>query len=69
MQEEIGRVLVEVRPDDVGILMPEQTYKDSYKRIAPRVTLETLMRLACVRASIPVELLHRARGLRFLKRF
>ena len=40
--------------------MPEQTYKDSYARIAPRVTLETLVRLACVRAGIPVEMLHRA---------
>ena len=60
MHEDIARMLVEVRPDRVRILMPEQTYKDSYARIAPRVTLETLVRLACVRAGIPVEMLHRA---------
>jgi hypothetical protein len=60
MQTDIERVLAEVRPDQIRILMPEQTYKDSYARIAPRVTLETLVRLACVRAGLPVEMLHRA---------
>jgi hypothetical protein len=60
MQADIDRTLLEVRPDRVRILMPEQTYKDSYARIAPRVALETLVRLACVRAGIPVEMLHRA---------
>jgi hypothetical protein len=60
MQADIERMLAEVRPDHVRILMPEQTYKDSYGRIAPRVTLETLMRLACVRGGLPVEMLHRA---------
>jgi hypothetical protein len=60
MQDDVGRVLAEVRPDRVQILLPEQTYKDSYARIAPRVTIETLVRLACVRAEIPVETLHRA---------
>lgn len=59
MQADIERMLVEVRPDQVRILMPEQTYKDSYARLAPRVTLETLVRLACVRAGIPVEMLNR----------
>jgi hypothetical protein len=60
MYDDVGRMLAEVRPDRVQILMPEPTYKDSYVRIAPRVTLETLVRLACVRAGIPVEMLHRA---------
>jgi hypothetical protein len=60
MQTDIERMLAEVRPDRIRILMPEQTYNDSYARIAPRVTLETLMRLACVRAGLPVEMLHRA---------
>ena len=60
MHDDVGRMLAEVRPNRVQILMPEQTYKDSYARIAPRVTLETLVRLACVRAGIPVEMLHRA---------
>jgi hypothetical protein len=35
MQADIERTLVEVQPDQVRILMPEQTYKDSYARIAP----------------------------------
>lgn len=60
MQTDIERMLAEVRPDRVRILMPEQTYKDSYVRIAPRVTFETLMRLACVGTHVPVEMLHRA---------
>jgi hypothetical protein len=60
MQTDVERMLAEVRPERVRILMPEQTYKDSYSRIAPRVTLETLVRLACVRAGLPVEMLHRA---------
>jgi hypothetical protein len=60
MEAEVGRVLSEVRPDAVRILLPEQTYKDSYARIAPRAALETVVRLACVKATIPVEMLHRA---------
>lgn len=59
MQADIDRTLLEVQPELVRLLMPEQTYKDSYARIAPRVALETLVRLACVRAGIPVEMLHR----------
>jgi hypothetical protein len=59
MHDDVVRVLAEVRPDRVQILMPEQTYEASYARIAPRATLETLVRLACVRAGIPVEMLHR----------
>jgi hypothetical protein len=57
---DIKRTLSEIKPDHVRILLPEQTYKDSYARIAPRVTLEVLARLACADADIPVEMLHRA---------
>jgi len=56
---DLGRALRELRPDIVRILRPEQTYEDSYARIAPRATLETLVRLACLDAKVPVELLHR----------
>jgi hypothetical protein len=56
---DVERLLHEVRPDTVRLLLPEQTYEDSYTRIAPRVTLETLVRLACVRCAIPIELLYR----------
>ena len=58
--EDLNRMLAEVRPDVVRVLMPEQTYDDSYARIAPRVALETLVRLAAVSAGKPVEMLHRA---------
>lgn len=57
MQGELQRVLAEVQPEEVRILRPEQTYKDSYTRIAPRVALETVVRVACVGAQIPVEVL------------
>lgn len=57
MRSEFQRVLTEVQPQEVRILRPEQTYKDSYTRIAPRVALETVVRIACVEAQIPVEVL------------
>lgn len=60
MLEDLGRVLAQVKPDVVRILLPEQTYKDSYNRIAPRVTLETLARLAAFNAGLPTEMLKRA---------
>lgn len=59
MLEDIARVVAEVKPDVVRVLLPEPTYEDSYKRIAPRASLETLVRLAAHRASVPVELLNR----------
>src|SRR3712207_410823 len=59
MLEDIDRMLAEVRPDVVRVLLPEQTYDDSYARIAPRVALETLVRLAAVNAGISVEMLKR----------
>jgi hypothetical protein len=60
MLDDLAIVLAEVKPDAVRILMPEQTYDDLYGRIAPRVTLETLVRLACDRAEVPVEMLYRS---------
>ncbi len=59
MLDDIERVLEELRPDAVRILMPEQTYDDSYARIAPRATLETLVRLAAYNTGVPVEMVHR----------
>lgn len=60
MLDDIARLLREVDADAVRILMPEQTYDDSYARIAPRATLETLVRLAAQAAGVSVEMLHRA---------
>lgn len=59
MLDDITRVIAEVKPDVVRVLMPEPTYEDSYGRIAPRATLETLVRLAAQRAGVPVEMLNR----------
>jgi hypothetical protein len=55
---EVGRVIAQVRPDLVTVLMPEY-YKASYAEIAPRAALETLVRLAAVRADVPVEMIAR----------
>lgn len=55
----IGRVLAEVRPDVVRVLLPEQTYKGSYASLAPRAALETLVRLAAANADVELEMLHR----------
>jgi hypothetical protein len=57
--DSIGRVLAEIRPDVVRVLLPEQTYKGSYTSLAPRAALETLVRLAAANADIELELLHR----------
>jgi hypothetical protein len=57
---EFGRTLAQMKPDLVVLLMPEQSrFKRTYQEIAPRVTLETLVRLAAVRAEIPIEVLPR----------
>jgi hypothetical protein len=57
--DDVGRVLMEVRPDVVRVLLPEQTYNGSYASLAPRAALETLVRLAAANADIELELLHR----------
>jgi hypothetical protein len=51
--------LNELAPDDVRILQPEQTYQASYSEFAPRIALETAVRLACEESGVPVEVLHR----------
>jgi hypothetical protein len=60
--EEIGRALSQIKPDLIVLLLPEQSprFKHTYSQIAPRVTLETLFRLAAVRAEIAIEVMSRA---------
>lgn len=60
MIEDVARVIAEVDPEIVRILLPEQTYEDSYTRIAPRAALETIVRLAAVNGDRRVEMLNRA---------
>lgn len=55
-----GRLLAEKRPDTVRILQPESIYEAKYSELAPKAALETLIRLACSEAGVPVEVLHRA---------
>ena len=45
----------------VVLLPPEQSprFKFTYAQLAPRVALETVIRLACVRAKIPVDVIPR----------
>ncbi len=64
--ERLGGFLTSVRhalddlsPDEVRILQPEQTYQASYSEFAPKVALETAVRLVCDERNIPVEVLHR----------
>ena len=58
--DSMSRVLAELQPDIVRILQPESTYTASYTELEPKIALMTLIRLACVDANIPVEVLHRA---------
>lgn len=60
VRRDVVRVLEELAPDEVRILMPEQRYEASYPQMAPRVALETVVRLACNAADVPVEMLNRA---------
>lgn len=58
--DEIGRALGQLRPDVVVLLMPEQgRHKRTYQEIAPRVALETLVRIAAVQGDIAIEVLAR----------
>jgi hypothetical protein len=59
--EEIGRALSQIKPERIVLLLPEQTprFKYTYTQLAPRVTLETLFRLAAVRAELPIDLMPR----------
>lgn len=56
----IRHAVDELAPDAVRILQPEQIYQASYSEFAPKITLEALVRLACVQAGVSVEVLHRA---------
>jgi hypothetical protein len=60
--DEVGRALSQIGPDLIVLVLPEQSprFKYTYNQIAPRVTLETLIRLAAVRADIPIEVMSRA---------
>jgi hypothetical protein len=58
--DEIKRALGQLRPDVVALLMPEQSrHKRTYQEIAPRVALETLVRIAAVQERIAIEVLPR----------
>ena len=59
VERDLRRILAEVGPNQVRVLMPEQTYKASYGQIAPRAALETVVRLSSAEAGVPVEMLHR----------
>jgi hypothetical protein len=59
--EEIGRALAQIRPSLVVLLLPEPSkhFKSTHSQLAPRITLETLVRLAAVRAQISVDVMTR----------
>jgi hypothetical protein len=59
--DELSRGLAQIRPDLVALLLPEQSprHKRTYAEIAPRVALETLVRLAAVRSEIPIDVMAR----------
>jgi len=60
-QDEIADLLDDLRVETVAVLLPERDprYKWVYETAAARASMETLIRLAAVRAKIPVEVLHR----------
>jgi hypothetical protein len=43
----------------VRILQPEAVYEARYSELAPKAALETVIRLACDEAGVPVEVLQR----------
>jgi hypothetical protein len=58
--DDFKRVLAEMKPDAVHIIQPETIYEATYTELAPKAALETLIRLACLDASVNVEFVHRA---------
>jgi hypothetical protein len=57
---EIKRALAQLQPDVVVLLKPEQGgRKQGYAEVAPRVALETLVRIAAVQTDIGIEVLPR----------
>jgi hypothetical protein len=57
--EAVRRVLREVQPERVILLMPE-TWTASYKSHLERASMETLVRLVCAQEHLPVDQLSRA---------
>jgi hypothetical protein len=59
--EEIGRALAQIRPRLVVLLLPEPSnrFKYTHGQIAPRIALETLVRLAAVHADVPFDVIAR----------
>jgi hypothetical protein len=58
--DEIKRALGQLCPDIVVLLMPEPgRHQRTYQEIAPRVALETLIRIAAVQEEIGIEVLAR----------
>jgi hypothetical protein len=58
-QREVERGLAQPQPDLVVLLKPELMVRWTYDAVAPRVALETLVRLAAVAAGIPIDVLSR----------
>lgn len=57
--DEVARALKALGPDRVGLLLPEANYKATHGKLAPRIVLETLVRLAAAKLGIPTQLLSR----------
>lgn len=56
----VSRVIAETGAEVVRVLPPEQTYEGKYTALAPRATLEALVRLAAHAAGVPAEVPHRS---------
>lgn len=58
---ELRRIIAQIRPDAIVLLNPEQSprAKRTHSAHVPRITLETLVRLAAHQAACPLEILPR----------
>lgn len=60
MLDDLKTMLSELGPETVELLLPEgKGPSSSHRQLTPRISLETLLRLACVQLGIDVELLSR----------
>ena len=60
--DDVARALTQIGPDRVALLLPEASGPGaSHSRLAPRVMIETLVRVGTARQSIPLELMSRPR--------
>ncbi|WP_420451959.1 hypothetical protein [Ilumatobacter sp.] len=59
--DDVARLLAQVRPDRVALLLPEAQRRGSasYQSVAPRLTIETLFRVASAREGYPLRLIAR----------